>query len=109
MKMSQGSQPQTNKKNKVHIPTTQAYTKEYMQAMEKMHGPMMDGIMNENPDMAFIKGMLPHHQGAVAMAKIELQYGKDKELKEFASQLVDMQDKQIDFMNKWLSQQKDKQ
>lgn len=88
---------------------TQAYTKEYMQTMKKMQKPMMDGIMNKNPDMAFIKGMLPHHQGAVAMAKIELKYGKDKELKEFARQLVDMQDKQIDFMKNWLSKNEDKQ
>lgn len=80
---------------------TQA-TEEFMEAMDNMHKPMMIGIMDKNTDVAFIKGMLPHHQGAVDMAKIELKYGKDKELKEFARQIVDIQDKQIYFMKTWL-------
>ncbi len=52
--------------------------------------------------------MLPHHQAAMSLAKIELKYGTDKELKKFIRQLVDMKDKQIDFMRSRLSHNGDK-
>ena len=48
---------------------------EYMKAMDSMHGAMLDGIMDPDPDTAFVRGMLPHHQGAVDMARIELKSG----------------------------------
>ena len=40
-------------------------TAAYAEAMEKMDAPMMDGIMDPDPDVAFVKGMIPHHQGAI--------------------------------------------
>ncbi len=52
-------------------------TQAYLAAMDKMHGPMMEGARASNPDVAFVRGMIPHHQGAIDMARIVLQYGKD--------------------------------
>ena len=61
------------------------FTKAYVDAMEEMHGPMMEGVMAEDPDVAFIRGMIPHHQGAVDMAKIVQRYGDDPQTREWAS------------------------
>lgn len=52
--------------------------------------------------------MLPHQKAAMSLAKIELKYGTDKEPKKFIRQLVDMKDKQIDFMRSRLSHNGDK-
>ena len=49
----------------------------YRAAMDRMHGPMMQGIANADPDTAFVLGMIPHHQGAIDMAEIVLKFGKD--------------------------------
>src|SRR4051812_29357061 len=48
-----------------------------MAGMEKMNADMDAGMRAEDIDVAFICGMLPHHQGAIDMAKAELQYGDD--------------------------------
>ena len=54
-------------------------------------------------DKDFVTGMLPHQQGAVEMAKIELQYGKDPELKKLATNIIKSQDEEIAFMKAWLA------
>lgn len=77
-------------------------TVEYMKAMDDMHKPMMDGIMEQDPDVAFVKGMIPHHQGAIDMAKIELKYGKDPEIRALAEEVIKTQEKEIEFMKQWL-------
>ena len=78
------------------------FNQAYMKAMDQMHGPMMTGIMDADPDAAFVKGMIPHHRGAVAMAEIELKYGTDPELKKLARDIIAAQDKEIAFMEAWL-------
>jgi uncharacterized protein (DUF305 family) len=83
--------------------TPSAVTKEYMKAMDDMHKPMMDGIMDSEPDVAFVKGMIAHHQGAVDMAKIELKYGKDVRLRKLAKTIREDQEKEILFMKHWLN------
>jgi uncharacterized protein (DUF305 family) len=83
--------------------TPSAVTKDYMKAMDDMHKPMMDGIMDSEPDVAFVKGMIAHHQGAVDMAKIELKYGKDVRLRKLAKTIREDQEKEILFMKHWLN------
>ena len=77
-----------------------ASTKAYRQAMEKMHKDMLTSYTGDT-DKDFVVGMLPHHQGAVDMAKIELQYGKDPELKKLATNIIKSQDEEITFMKAW--------
>ena len=79
-----------------------AATKAYMEAMDKMQKDMSMSFTGDS-DKDFVTGMLPHHQGAVEMAKIELQYGKDPELKKLATNIIKSQDEEIAFMKAWLA------
>lgn len=79
-------------------------TTDFMMAMTKMHKPMMDGIMNKDVDVAFVKGMMPHHQGAIDMAEIELKYSKNPKLRKLAEEIIANQKKEIKFMQDWLAE-----
>ncbi len=70
-------------------------------AMMKMH-EKMTMKMTGDADVDFVQGMIPHHEGAVDMAKIELQYGKDPELHKLAENIVKAQESEIAFMTSWL-------
>jgi uncharacterized protein (DUF305 family) len=76
-------------------------TAAYKAANDKMHAGM-DIKFSGDADVDFVKGMVPHHQGAVEMAKIVLQHGKDPALKKLASEIIAAQDKEIAFMQAWL-------
>ena len=71
-------------------------------AMQKMHRGMMVGYTG-NTDVDFVKGMIPHHQGAIDMAKIELEYGKDPEIRKLADEIIKAQESEIAFMKAWLA------
>lgn len=74
----------------------------YQQSMGAMKDDMHHGMMSDDPDVAFAAGMLPHHEGAVEMAKIELKYGKDPEMLELARKIVAAQAAEIAQMKAWL-------
>jgi uncharacterized protein (DUF305 family) len=78
--------------------------KVFVEGMDKMHPAMMAGVMAEDPDVAFVCGMIPHHQGAIDMAKVQLQYGKDPWVKELAQKIIDAQTQEIAEMTKWLGE-----
>ena len=84
-------------------PNTPAMQQAYAQSMEDMHGEMTLGIADPMPDMAFARGMLPHHVGAVDMAKIELEYGTDEEMRELAQHIIDTQQTEIELMQNWIA------
>ena len=77
-------------------------TKAFKAANDKMHGGM-NIAFSGNADADFVKGMIPHHQGAVDMAKIVLEHGKDPALKKLARDIIKAQDKEIALMNRWLA------
>jgi len=70
-------------------------------SMVQMHKGMMIDYTGD-PDTDFVKSMLPHHQGAVDMAKIELQYGKDPAMRKLAEDVIAAQQQEIGQMNEWL-------
>jgi uncharacterized protein (DUF305 family) len=75
-------------------------TKAYRDAMMKMDQGMSITYSGD-ADKDFVMGMVPHHQGAVDMAKVELQYGKDPQLRKLARDIVAAQQKEIAFMQSW--------
>jgi uncharacterized protein (DUF305 family) len=69
-------------------------------AMQAMMGEM-DKPYGGDADQDFVSHMLPHHQGAIDMAKVELQYGHDPRLKQLAARIVADQQREIAFMRSW--------
>ncbi len=77
----------------------------FMQGMMQTQGPMMKGVMAEDPDIAFACGMIPHHQGAIAMAEVELQHGDSEQMKEMAQKIIDAQEREIAQLTQWIEEQ----
>lgn len=86
----------------MHGMELQDFVKSYMDGMRKTMPLMMQGMMNADPDIAFICGMIAHHMGAVEMSKTELKYGKNEEAKAMAQTIIDAQLKEIEEMSKWV-------
>ena len=74
--------------------------KAFQDANAKMHEAMSVPLLGD-ADWDFALSMIPHHQGAIDMARVELKYGKDPELRKLAKDITAAQEKEIAFMKKW--------
>ncbi|MBI5128891.1 MAG: DUF305 domain-containing protein [Rhodopseudomonas palustris] len=68
--------------------TMNALQQDEMAAMEKMNKAMMEGMMDPNPAMAWMKSMAAHHQGAIDMSKVVLRHIKDAEVAKEANKTI---------------------
>jgi uncharacterized protein (DUF305 family) len=82
-----------------------AASRAFMEASDRMSHDMAKP-MTGDADTDFASMMIAHHQGAIDMAKVELQYGKDPELRQLAQGIVDAQTKEITQLQRWLEVRK---
>jgi uncharacterized protein (DUF305 family) len=76
--------------------------KAYMDGMSKMSRDM-NAAMTGDPDIDFAAMMIAHHQGAIDMAKVQLEYGRDPELRKLSGEIIKAQEREIAFMKDWLA------
>ena len=83
-------------------PTAAQFMQAMNGSMERMDRQMMTAPMNGTVDHDFASMMIPHHQGAIDMAKAELIYGKDPVIRRLAQEILVDQQSEIDAMKLWL-------
>lgn len=80
-----------------------AAAKDYQAAMDRMHQAMSEPLTGD-VDVDFVKGMIPHHQGAIDQAQILLKYSKNPRLRRLAGGIIAAQRREIRFMQAWLKE-----
>jgi hypothetical protein len=83
------------------------FAMQMMQAMERMDTMMMAAKPTGEPDRDFIAMMIPHHQGAIDMAKLQLIYGRDPILRRLAQAIIVEQQQEIELMQRSLRERTD--
>jgi uncharacterized protein (DUF305 family) len=71
-------------------------------SMHKMHMAMGAIERSGDDDVDFVRLMLPHHQGAIDMAKVQLLHGKDSQIRRLAQEIITDQQLEIELMQRWL-------
>lgn len=80
------------------------YWEGLMESMTRMHSAMSSVRPSADADTDFVALMLPHHQAAIDMARIELTFGTDPQLRRLAQEIVTDQDSEIQLMQLWRKQ-----
>jgi uncharacterized protein (DUF305 family) len=83
--------------------SSSASTQGFEQADETMMKDMSAPPYTGSADKDFVTHMIPHHQGAIEMARVELKYGKDPELRKLAKNIIRAQRDEIGVMERWQS------
>jgi uncharacterized protein (DUF305 family) len=88
----------TAAKGEAAAPSTIAFVK----ANQVMHDGMAVPFTGD-ADVDFVRSMVAHHEGAVDMAEIVLEHGKDPEVRDLATAIISAQQAEIEFMRNWLA------
>ena len=78
-------------------PSSMAFMQSMETMMSQMHMPMTG-----DADKDFAMMMAPHDQGVIDMAKVELEHGKDPELRELARRIIEAREGELRFLYDWL-------
>lgn len=73
-----------------------------MQAMQRVQPAMMQGMMAPDADVAWICAMIPHHQGAIDMAKAGLLQADNAESRRMAQETIRKQEEEIAKLTAWV-------
>src|SRR6266436_6992839 len=90
-------------------PTADPDWSELIASMDKMHMAMEAVKRSGNSDVDFVRLMIPHHQAAIDMAKTQLLYGKDLQMRRLAQEIITDQQLEIELMQGWLKQRESTQ
>jgi len=98
--------PSTQHTSHAHgsTPADAPYWKGLMESMNRMHSAVSSTRSSADADADFVSLMLPHHQAAIDMAKVELTFGKDPQLRRLAQEIVTDQESEIQLMKFWRQQ-----
>jgi uncharacterized protein (DUF305 family) len=90
------------------VSTPESKWSELVGSMHRMHAAMTSVQPTGDNDVDFVRLMLPHHQAAIDMAKTQLAYGQDPQMRRLAQEIITDQQSEIELMQLWLKQREPK-
>lgn len=84
-------------------PSDNPIIRDYQEANDRMHADMAIEFTGD-ADLDFLRGMIPHHQGAIEMARVVMKHGSDPDVRQLAEAIITTQENEIELMMRWLQQ-----